>query len=173
VRTSASRPNSLARPIILVPMLVFTLLLGVWFRLISAGMEMMLLAVPMLLCVFIHLAVHVGALLKWRGQGAPYARRILFSHFLFLCAFGLQPGVGDSPGVYVGILTAYGLVTGSGRWHLYLSRLDFDTAMLIDLVLLAGLVASWVMVGLMPRVPQTEAAALIERPDAGERSREP
>ncbi len=123
--------------------LVITLVLSIWVRLMGAGWYLIFFGIPLLILAVLHLLFQVSAIRKISKMKPAYAAVILASDLLFFLGFALQVDFGDAPGAYLAIAAFYGYYFGSGAKPIP-DGLS-SSFMVISIICLVAVIASWVI----------------------------
>lgn len=138
---SSSRKSTLLQ-LTLYLVMIATIILSVWIRMIGAGWLLFLFFIPLVIVSVIHFATHVNAIRKIPVMKPHYIFLILSSNLFFFLGYTLQVDTGDTSGGLALALFFKEYFNFIPRF-LRIHSSEESKFMLISLCSLIAVIASW------------------------------
>lgn len=127
---------------------VFTVILGLFVRILGGGWLLILYGVFLLLIAGLHLILHLVASGSLARTGRPAGAWLVLSNLFFFFGFAVQADGGDTAACHIGLVNFAANLRGIEPWG-HSVNLTMDVcgpANNLALVLLGALLATWVII---------------------------
>ncbi len=137
-----------ANPVVFRVLAVLAVVLGLGIRILGAGWYLFLYGVFLLVIAGVHLILHFVASGTLARTGRPAGLWLALSDLFLFLGFAVQADGGDTAACHIGLVNFVAFVRGIEPWDhsVQLTSAVCDPANNLALVLLAALLATWVII---------------------------